>query len=224
MPETNVILPTTLRAWRQANLNSVAASAVNNFVVATKNNVHAIMLYFASAVPAALTRAQLITDVATVKAWLNGELIFDRTATEALDEYKYHFDKFGALAAPLGVIVIPFMNHNLPVFDQRRGYALGMAKSGGGYNTLTVEVTMTAGVATAATGEVHVVTDVYPQEVTGLHMRRLRTTRDLTGTGWMHVPNLKKEFYGIAAMHIVDGNPTRLSVAKDTRATTYCKS
>ena len=208
------IIPTTIRTWRQANLTSVAASAVTTFVVATKNNVHGVLLYFASAVPAALTRAQLIVDVAGVKAWLNGELIFDRTATELLDEYKYHFDKFGALAAPLGVLPITFMNANMPIFDQRRGYALGMAKSGGGYNTLTVDVTMT-GVATAATCEVHVVSDVYPEEVTGVHMRRLRTTRDLTGTGWMHIPNLKKEFHGIAALHVVDGNPTRVQVSKD---------
>jgi len=213
--DANLPIPTTIRTWRQVNLNSVAATAVNNFVIATRNNIHAVYLYFASAVPAALTRAQLIVDVAQIRAWLNGEVIFDRTATEALDEYKFHFDKFGALAAPLGVIPISFMNHNLPVFDQRRGYALGMKKAGGGYNTLTVEVTMTAGVATAATGEVQVITDVYPEEVTGVHMRRLRTTRDLPGTGWMNIPNLKTEFHGLAGYHIVDGNPTRIEVSKN---------
>ena len=113
------------------------------------------------------------------------------------------------------MIPVSFMNHNLPVFDQRRGSALGMRKSTGGYNTLTMEVTMTAAVATAATAEVHVITDVYPEEVTGVHMRRLRTTRDLPGTGWMHVPNLKTEFHGIAGYHIVDGNPTRIQVSKN---------
>ena len=215
MAEKAAILPTTIRTWRQANLNSVAASAVNNFVIATKNNIHGVMLYFASAVPAALTRAQLITDVASVKAWLNGELVYHRTTTELLDEYKYHFDQSTALAAPLGTLVVPFMNHSLPVFDQRRGYALGMQKSTGGYNTLTMEVVINAGVATTATCEVIVVTDAYPEEVTGVHMRRLRTTRDLTGTLWMHIPNLKTEYHGIAAMHIVDGNPTRVQVSKD---------
>lgn len=212
-----IILPTTLRSWRYANLNSVAASAVNTFAIETANNIHAVFLYFASAVPAPLTRAQLITDVATIRAFLNGELIYDRTATEALDEYKYHFDKFGALAAPLGTIVIPFMNFNLPVFDQRRGYALGMVNSRGGNNSLTLEVTMTAGVATAATGEVHVLTDVYPPEQTGLHMRRLRTTRDLMGTGDLFITDLPRSYYGIATYAIVTaaGNIDRISVTKN---------
>lgn len=214
---TNVILPTTLRSWRYANLQSVAASAVNNFAIQTANNVHGIMLYFASAVPAPLTRAQLITDVATIRAWLNGDLIYDRTATEALDEYKYHFDKFGALAAPLGTIVVPFMNFNMPIFDQRRGFALGMLNSRGGYNSLTVEVTMTAGVATAATGEIHVISDVYPAEQTGLHMRRLRTTRDLLGTGDLYITDLPRSYYGIAAYHLVvaAGRTDRISVTKN---------
>ena len=216
MAETAALpTPTTLRTWRQANINSVAASAVNNFQIATQNNIHGVQLRFASAVPAVLSRAELIVDVASVRAWLNGELVYDRTATEALDMYKFHFDKYGALAAPLGVISISFMNANLPVFDQRRGFALGMKKASGGWNTLTMEVTMTAGVATAATCEVQVITDVYQAEVTGAHMRRLRTTRDLTGTGQIHVPNLKTEFHGIAGYHIVDGNPTRVQVSSN---------
>jgi len=215
--QKQTILPTTLRSWRYANLASVAASAVNTFSIETANNIHGIMLYFASAVPAPLTRAQLIVDVASIRAWLNGDLIYDRTATEALDEYKYHYDKFGALAAPLGTIVIPFMNDHLPVFDQRRGYALGMKNSRGGNNALTLEVTMTAGVATAATAEVHVVTDVYPAEVTGLHLRRLRTTRDMAGTGDIYITDLPRAFYGISAYHIVTaaGNIDRISVTKN---------
>jgi hypothetical protein len=215
--EETIPLPTTLRTWRYANLASVAASAVQTFPIETSNNIHAILLYFASAVPAPLTRAQLITDVATIRAWLNGDLIYDRTATQALDEYKYHFDKFGALAAPLGAIVIPFMNFNLPIFDHRRGYALGMLNPRGGNNNLELEVVMTAGVATAATCEIHVISDVYPPEQTGLHMRRLRTTRDMAATGDIYITNLPRDYYGIATLAIVTaaGNLDRFSVTKN---------
>jgi hypothetical protein len=213
--------PTVLQTWRFGNLASVAASAVNTFQIQTGNNIHEILLRFASVVPAALTRAQLITDVASVRAWLNGDLIFDRTATQILDDYLYLWSKYGAMAAPLGVLPITFMNHRMPVWDQRRGFALGMLKSNGTpgvgpYNTLTVEVTMTAGVATAATAEVHIVSDQYAQEPTGMHIRRLRTTRDLLAAGQNIINDLPRTHYGLTGLHIVTAQAmTRLEVIYD---------
>jgi len=212
--------PAVLQTWRMGNLASVAASAVNTFEIKTGNNIHQIQLKFNSVVPAPLTRAQLITDVAGVRAWINGDLIFDRTATQILDDYKFNFDHFGALAAPLGVLPITFMNHKLPVWDQRRGFALGMLKSNGTpgqgpYNTLTMEVTMTAGVATAATGEVHIVSDQYAQEPTGMHVRRLRTTRDLLAIGENIINDLPRTYYGLLNVHIVTALMSRLSVVYD---------
>ncbi len=225
MPETQVVAapkPTMLTSWRWGNLASVAASAVNSFVIPTGDNIHAIMLYFRSIVPAALTRAQLITDVASVRCWLNGELIYDRTATENLDDYLYDYSRNVALAAPLGVMVIPFTNDWLPVWDQRRGSALGMLKTGGKpgvgpYNTLTMEVTMTAGVATAAACEVHVVTDLYDQEPTGMHVRRLRTTRDLMAIGDNFVQDLPRNATGLLGVRLTDVNVSRVDVMADNR-------
>lgn len=219
--ETAVPRPSIVSSWRWGNLASVAASAVNNFKLETGDNVHGIMLYFAGA-GGALTRAQLITDVASVRMWLNGELIFDRTATEILDEYLVHFSKFAAMAAPLGVVVVSCMNFNLPIWDQRRGAALGMLKSNGvpgvgPYNTLTMEVTMTAGVATATSCEVHVVTDLYPQEPTGMHIRRLRTTRDLMGTGANWVYDLPRTAFGLLGLRLTDTNVARWDVIADNR-------
>lgn len=216
------ITPTMLATWRHGNLGSVAASAVNNFIIPTGDNVHGLQLTFLSVVPAPLTRAQLITDVAGVRMWLNGELIFDRTTTQILDDYLYHFSKYGAMAAPLGSLVISCMNHNLPVWDQSRGAALGMLKTGGKpgvgpYNTLSVEVTITAGVATAAVGEIHVITDLYPQETTGLHVRRLRTTRDLMAIGDNFIDNLSRTAKGLLAMHVVTAVMDRVNVLADTR-------
>ena len=201
-------IPTILSTWRWGNLASVAAAAVNNFIIPTGDNVHGIMLYFRAAIGTPLTRAQLIVDVASIRMWLNGDLIFDRTATQALDEYQYHFAHFAAMAAPLGVIPVTCMNHNLPIFDQRRGAALGMLKSNGQpgvgpFNTLSVEVTMTAGVATAVACEVHVVTDLYPQEATGMHIRRLRTTRDLMAIGDNFIQDLPRTGYGLLDLRVV---------------------
>jgi hypothetical protein len=222
MPQTNTTRPTpaVLQTWRMGNLASVAASAVNTFEIKTGNNVHQVNVKFNSVVPAPLTRVQLITDVAGIRAWINGDLIFDRTATEILDDYKWSFDKFGALAAPLGVLPVTWMNHSLPVWDQRRGFAIGMLKSNGTpgngpYNTLTMEVTMTAGVATAATGEVHVVSDMYAQEPTGMHVRRLRTTRDLLAIGENIINDLPRTHYGLLNVHIASALMTRLSVVYD---------
>lgn len=222
MTNETMPMPAILNTWHWGNLASVAAGAVNTFVVNVGNNIHALKLYFASVVPAPLTRAQLITDVASVRMWLNGDLIFDRTTTQILDDYKWDFDKFGALAAPLGCLVVSCMMNNLPVWDLRRGAALGMLKSNGvpgvgPYNTLTVEVAMTAAPATAVLGEVHVIHDMYAQEPTGLHMRRLRTTRDLMAIGDNFIRDLPLSATGLAAMHIVTAAVDRVWVLADNR-------
>lgn len=215
-------IPTILSTWRYGNVPSVAASADNQFVLPVGDNVHAIMFTFLSAVPAPLTRAQLIIDVARLQLLLNGEVIYDRTATEALDEYLHYFSKYGAMAAPLGTIVCDCMNYTLPVFDQRRGAALGMLKSNGvpgqgPYNTLTARVVMTAGVATAATCEIHIVTDLYPQEATGMHVRRTRTTRDLGAAADNWISDLPRSAYGLINLRVTDTGIDRIDVIADSR-------
>jgi hypothetical protein len=204
------ITPTVLQTWHQGNIASVANNAVNTFEVRTGNNVHGLNIAFkAVGGITPLTRAQMITDVVGFRAWINGELIYDRTTTQILDRYLTLWNKYGALAAPLGVLPIRFTNARMPVFDQRRGFAIGMLKSGGRpgagpYNVLTCEVTMGAAVATAVVGEIHVVSDQYAQEPTGLHMRQLRTTRDLLGAGIPNVINdLPRSAYALSNVSIV---------------------
>jgi hypothetical protein len=222
MVEQVTVTPTILSTWRHGNLASVAASAVNSGILPVGGNVHSINFAFKSAVPAPLTRAQLITDVASVRLFLNGETIFDRTATQILDDYKYKHDHMGALAAPLGTLVCDCMRSELEIWDQYRGAALGMLKSNGvpgqgPYNVLSYEVVMTAGVATAATCEIQAVTDLYPQEATGMHLRRLRTTRNLLATGDNFIIDLPRGARGLAAMHVVTAVMDRVSVTADTR-------
>jgi hypothetical protein len=214
-------IPTILSTWHWGNLASVAANADNNLTIPTGDNVHGVIFKFRAAVNP-LTRAQLITDVALVQLMLNGEVIYDRTTTQCLDEYKFHKDKFGALAAPLGCLVASCMNHNLSIWDQRRGAALGMLKSTGKpgegpYNTLTARVVMTAGVATAVACEVHVVTDIYPQEQTGMHVRRKRTTRDLMAAGDNFVQDLPRDAYGLLNLRVTTALVDRIDVLADSR-------
>jgi hypothetical protein len=223
--ETNQVVtvtPTMLSTWHYGNLTSVAVSANNQAIIGVGDNVHSVNFVFASVVPAPLTRAQLITDVASVKLLLNGEVIFDRTPTQILDDYKMNFDHFGALAAPLGVLVCNCMRNDLDNWDQYRGAALGMLKSNGKpgqgpYNTLSYEVIMTAAAATAATCEVQVVTDLYPQEHTGMHMRRLRTSRNLAAIGDNFIVDLPRHARGLSALHVVTAVMNRVSVTADTR-------
>jgi hypothetical protein len=216
------VTPTILSTWRHGNLASVAASAVNSGIIPVGDNVHSVNFCFKSAVPAPLTRAQLITDVASVRLFLNGETIFDRTTTQILDDYKYKHDHLGALAAPLGTLVCDCMRSDLEIWDQYRGAALGMLKTGGTpgqgpYNVLSYEVTINAGVATAATCEIQVVTDLYPQESTGMHLRRLRTTRNLMATGDNFIIDLPRGAKGLSALHVVTAVMDRVDVTADTR-------
>lgn len=223
MPEViTAPTPTILSTWRYGNVPNVGAAADNQFVIPVGDNVHQVMFTFLSAAAAPLTRVQLITDVAQIQLMLNGEIVYDRTATEALDEYLHYFSKYGAMAAPLGTIVADCMNYTLPVFDQRRGAALGMLKSNGTpgvgpYNTLTARVVMTAGVATAAACEVHVVTDLYPHEATGMHIRRTRTTRDLGAIGDNWITDLPRAAYGLINLRITDVNIDHVDVLADSR-------
>lgn len=218
---TTAPIPSLLTSRRFGNLPSVAAGADNLVTIPLGDNVHSIRFAFRGA-GGALTRAQLITDVALVQLQLNGELIYDRTATEALDEYKEYHDPNVALADPVGDIIADCMNHTLDNFGQYRGAALGMLKTGGTpgvgpYNTLTARVVMTAGVATATSCEVHVVTDIYPQEATGMHVRRLRTTRDMGAIGDNWVQDLPRSAYGLLNLRVTDVNITRVTVIADNR-------
>ncbi len=222
MPEVAQIIDSNMQMFDYGTVGSVAAAAVNNAVVPVGNNVHALYFHALSAAGAPLTRVQLIADIASVQIELNGELIYDRTATECLDEYKGEFDKYGALAAPLGCLVVPFIDLRLPIWEMRRGAALGMLKRGStpsnpSWNVLTYRLTMNAVVATAAQIQVRVLCDRRAPEETGLHIRRLRITRNIANVGDNHLNDLPTNFYGINRYDVVTaaGNITSVTVDKD---------
>jgi hypothetical protein len=228
MPELISTNPEALRATMQVHdlgaVPAVGAAAVNNIQVHIGNNLHALAFHCLSAVPAPLTRAQLITDIAGIQIFLDNELIYDRTATECLDDYLRDFSFMGAMAAPLGVLWVPFVDYHVPVYEQKRGFSIGMLKRGSTpqsprWHTLTYVLTMTAAPATTAVIEVRAHCDTRDPEETGIHMRRLRQTRNIAAVGLNHVNDLPTNYYGINAYQIVTaaGNIRSVSVQKDSR-------
>lgn len=218
-------LRSTLQIHDLGTVPSVAAAAVNRIQVNIGNNVHSLQFHALSAAGVPLTRAQLIADILAMQVFLNAELIYDRTTTENLDEYKWDYDYKGALAAPLGVLDVPFVDRHVPVYEQMRGGALGMLKSSSTpekpqWNTLTYVLTMGAVVATAAQIQVRAVCDTRDPEPTNLHIRRLRTSADIAAAAAVnHVNRLDRAFYGINCYHIVlgAGAIVQVTVQKDNR-------
>jgi hypothetical protein len=203
---------------------AVAGAAVNNVQVHIGNNLHALAFHALSAVPAPLTRAQLIADIIGIQIFLDNELIYDRTMTECLDDYLRDFSFMGAMAAPLGVAWVPFVDYHVPVYEQKRGFSIGMLKRGSTvqaprWHTLTYVVTMAAIPATVAQIQVRAHCDTRDPEETGIHMRRLRQTRNIPGVGLNHVNDLPTNYFGINAYHVVTaaGNIRSVSVQKDSR-------
>jgi hypothetical protein len=221
-------LRSTMQVHDLGNVPSVAVSAVNRRQLDIGNNIHALQFHALSAAGVPLTRAQLIADIASIQIFLNSELIYDRTTTEALDDYLRDYSKFGALAAPLGVLDCPFVDRALPVYEQMRGGALGMLKKGSTpekpqWNTLTYVLTMNAVVVTTAQIEIRAICDTRDPEATGMHIRRLRTTGDIAAVGMNHVNRLSRDMYGINAYHITlgAGNISYITVKKDNRYPLY---
>lgn len=211
-------LPSVTRMRRYGDVPNVGASGFGSGTINIRKTVQSIRFRFLSAAGVALTRAQLITDVASVRILMSGTPIVDLTATQILDLYKYYRDSNVALAAPLGELVIPFGRWDLPVWGLNRAFGLGMVrKNGMGYHTLAYEVTFTAGLATAASCQVHVQHDLYKEEPLGYHVRRLRTTRSFAGTGEQVIDDLPRTPFGVLAYHFsaAVGTMTQITVIKD---------
>lgn len=212
-------VPATTR-WRQfANASGVAASGRSTCNIPIAENVHRIQFRFQAAGGAALTRAQLITDIADFTIKINGTNIVDHlNTTQLLDLFKYYHDAEGALAAPLGIVEIPFVRSDLPVWPLNRAFALGMVGNSGGLNALSYEINYTAGLVTAATCEVHVEYDLYPPETLGYHVQLKNYARSaVTGTGQIPIEDLPKAHKGVLAYHFAAGTITRWTVAKGSQ-------
>jgi len=217
----NIYTPTGLITRQQGNVPNVAASGRgSNVLSGIANNLHFLTFLFRAAGGAVLTRAQLLVDVARIEVRMGAEPIVSATVTQLLDLYKYYWDKFGALGAPLGCIVVPFIRPNQPAFDIGRAFALGMKKNSDPNNyelhTLSYTVVFNAGLVTAATGEVYVEHDRYAPEPPGLHVRTLEITKSHTAVSQERIVDFPRTQVGVLAYHWAPtGVCTNITVIKN---------
>jgi hypothetical protein len=211
---------TTVWTRQQANVTNVVASGRgSNILSGIANNLHCLYFHARAAGGAALTRAQLITDIGSIQIRVGTELVVNATTTTLLDLYKYYYDCYGALAAPLGVIPVPFVRPHMPVWDIGRAFALGMKRNADpndpNLNTVAYTVVFNAGLVTAATVEVYVAHDLYDPEPAGLHIRTLEITRSNTATGVERITDFPRVQVGVLAYHIAVGTCTNITVIKN---------
>jgi len=218
MPNEN--RPTTVWTRQQSGVpNVIASGRGSNVLSGIANNLHYLYFLARAAGGAVLTRAQLITDIGRIQVRMGTETIVNATVTELLDLYKYYYDKFGALAAPLGVIVVPFIRPNMPAWDVGRAFGLGMKKNAdpndGQLHTVSYEVTFNAGLVTAATVDLWVGHDIYDPEPPGLHVRTLEITRSHAAVGIERIVDLPRTQVGALAYHWQAGTATAFTVIKN---------
>ena len=211
---------TTLWHRAQKDVSGVAASArCSDVISGIEANIHYLMFTAYAAGGAVLTRDQLITDFSWLEIKLGNEVIFHLTPTRLLDLYKYYWDYLGALAAPLGTLVVPFVRPNMPAFDLGRAFGLGLKRSADPNDhtthTLSYALQCAAGLVTASRVSVNVIHDLYDPEPPGLHVRTLEYTRSHTAASIERITDFPKSHVGQLAYHWGAGTCTNLLVKKN---------
>jgi len=195
------------------DLSPIGASNRATGSIETMRTIHWIHLNCLSAAGVGLTRAQMITDIASITVKMNGvPLVNGISVTELLDLYKYWFDSKVAYT-PVGNLSIPCVRNNLPVAGFNRAFGWGMKAPGGGQNSLTIEIVQTAGLVTLSQVEVYYEYDLFPPEPLGQHVRLTPYTRSFTGTGILDITDLPKEkAEAVLAYHFHDTAGTMTSI------------
>lgn len=136
------------------DLPNVAASALSTFDIPCRNNHHGLALNFISAVPAALTQAQIETDVSWVSITLTKKggrtikILDQMTPAEIFDLLNDYPEAAKSTYTNAGVMYIPFTRPGrIAVQDWQ--LSLGMAD----VDVYQVQVQFAAGLATAAVVE-----------------------------------------------------------------------
>ena len=211
---------TTLWHKQFKSAPNIGASGRSSDVLSgIENNIHFLMFEARSAADAVLSRAQMITDFAWLEIKMGSDVIYRMTPTHGLDLYKYYFDHLGALAAPLGTRVVPFVRPNMPAFDVGRVFGLGLKKTADPndhtLHTLSYTLMCNAGLVTAATVTVHALHDLYDPEPPGLHIRTVEYTRSHTAASIERITDFPKTHVGQLAYRWDAGTCTSIRVKKN---------
>lgn len=169
---------------KHADLPNVAASQLGMLHIPCMNNHHGLILNFISAVPAALTQAQIETDVAWVSVTLTGKngkniKILDRvTPAEILDLLADYPEAALSTYTNAGSLLIPF---DRPGRFRAQDWSLSLGMLD--VEVYQLQVQFTAGLATAAVVEVVPIVDMLPMRPLGEHIELRIDTRDRAATG-----------------------------------------
>jgi len=164
---------------KHTNLKNVAASQLSTLDIPSRNNHHGLLLNFISVVPAALTQAQIETDVSWVSITLtmsNGKQIkiMDRmTPAEIFDLLNDFPEASKSTYTNAGSLYIPFTRPG-QLRVQNWSLSLGMLD----VDVYEVQVQFTAGLTTASVVEVIPVVDRLALRPLGEHIELRMDTRD----------------------------------------------
>lgn len=186
---------------KHADLPNVAASQLSTLNIPCRNNHHGLLLNFISAVPAALTQAQIETDVSHVSVHLtksNGgivKLLDQITPAEIFDLLNDYPEAAKSTYTNAGCLYIPYTR---PGRLRAQNFALSLGMSD--VDVYQVQVQFAAGLATAAVVEVIPVVDKLPVRPLGEHIELRVDTRATASTGVETVDNAPHKEPGTALM------------------------
>ena len=169
---------------KHADLPNVAASQLGMLHIPCLNNHHGLILNFLSAAGAALTQAQIETDVEWVSIMLTGEdgktiKILDRvTPAEILDLLMDYPEAAFSTYTNAGCLVIPY---DRPGRFRAQNWSLSLGMLD--VNVYQLQVQFTAGLVTAATVEIVPIVDTLPMRPLGEHIELRIDSRDRAATG-----------------------------------------
>jgi len=169
---------------KHADLPNVAASQLGMLHIPCLNNHHGLILNFLSAVPAALTQAQIETDVAWVSVTLTGQdgnliKILDRvTPAEIFDLLIDYPEAAFSAYVNAGCLFIPY---NRPGRFRAQDWSLSLGMLD--VKVYQLQVQFTAALATAAVVEVVPIVDILPMRPLGEHIELRVDTRDRAAVG-----------------------------------------
>lgn len=186
---------------KHADMPNVAASQLSTLNIPCRNNHHGLLLNFISAVPAALTQAQIENDVAHISVHLtksNGgiiKLLDQITPAEIFDLLNDYPEAARSTYTNAGCLYIPYTRPGR-LRAQNWSLSVGMAD----VDNYQLQIAFTAGLATAAVVEVIPVVDKLPMRPLGEHIELRVDTRATAGTGVETVDNAPFKEPGTALM------------------------
>jgi len=190
-----------LHQVKHADMPNVGASQTGTLALATANNHHGLLLNCISAVPAALTQAQIETDIASVTITVKQkdgpviQLANELTPAFIFDCLNDYPNAGKAAYTNAGCLYLPYTRPGR-LRAKNWTLAIGMAD----IESYQVQVEFTAGLATLAVMEVIPVFDRLPVRRLGEHIRIDPLTRATAGTGVETVLNLPSGEPGTAML------------------------